>query len=131
SLGDGEKYCGVRSSVARQRNGVVDSREHVGPMNDAQTRSQSRGDLIVVPQGEVVMRRLTDLRSGARGRSVAGNKCVLIGISSGDSPIMRYASSQSELEPVSALTAGLHNPGRVVGICSPRIRTVQSKNRSR
>ena len=63
-----------------------------------------------------MMRDLSDLRPDGRGRRGAGDECVLIRVAAGDPPGMRDASAQSELESVSALAAGLHDPGWVVGI---------------
>src|SRR5262245_65446377 len=78
-----------------------------------------------------MMRDLSNLGPGARGCGGAGDKCVLISIAPGDSPSARNASTQPEFITVGALTAGLYDPGRVVGIYRTRVRTVQPKDRSR
>src|SRR5215475_3839168 len=75
-----------------------------------------------------MMRRLADDRAGSRGCGGAGNESVLISVASGDSPVPRDASAQSEFETISALTAGLHDPGGIVGIGRPSICTVQPKD---
>src|SRR5215510_14787087 len=100
-------------------------------MNDAQSRPHSREELIVVPDGEVVMRRLADFRPGASGCGRAGYECVLIGIASGDIPVPGDSSTQSDFIPVGSLAPGFHDPGWIVGIGGPGIRTVQPKYRGR
>jgi len=74
------------------------------------------------------MRSLTDLRPKPRGGGGAGNKGILVGVTSGDFPGPRNASSQADFVPVGALAAGLHDSRRIVGISHPRIRSVQAKD---
>ncbi len=49
SLGDSEEDRSISPGVTRQRHRIVDRREHLGSMDDAQAGSQSREDLIAVP----------------------------------------------------------------------------------
>ena len=120
-----EVHSGVGAGVAGQRDRIVDRGEHVGSVQNAKTGSQSRADLVVVPEREGVVRHLGDLCPGARGRRGAGDERVLIRIPAGDLPGARDASIRADFEAVRALAAGLHDPRRIIRIGRSRVGAVQ------
>src|SRR5262245_2488588 len=72
------------------------------------------------------MRYLTDLRARSRSAGRTGDKCVLVGVAAGHTPLPCYVAVSADLKTIRPLASGLHDASRVVRIGRTRVGAVQT-----
>ena len=92
---------GIDLGVAGQRDGVVDGREHLGAMHEADAGAPRFRKLVFIPERETVPRHLGHDRASAGGGGRADDTRVLIGVADGGSPPLGKAAAQADENPPS------------------------------